>query len=219
MPSDDDDDRENIVTAIARGKSVREVSREFERAEAEVRSIVAEAIKRAYDGEWLRQEWTLEDHRLKMICLKNFGKAMDGEGDSTAAAIYIKASERRATLAGANAPQAYAVHLSHDAAPEQMTSTEKIKAVLDRLHNYSPREQALEDKDWRQEPMTDAEVEELDRFREEREARRRVEHDAREAQRREQRAARNAGVGAAAAFGPEHDRGAGRTGEDQHPAD
>jgi hypothetical protein len=119
MPSDEDAEREAIVTAVARGRTVREVSREFERAEAEVRSIVADAVKRAYDGEWLRQEWALEDHRLKQICLKNFAKAMDGEGDSTAAAVYIKASERRATLAGANAPQAYSVHLSHDAAPEQ----------------------------------------------------------------------------------------------------
>jgi hypothetical protein len=146
MPSDEDAEREAIVTAIASGKTVRTVSREFERAEAEVRAIVADAVKRAYDGEWLRQEWALEDHRLKQICLKNFGKAIDGEGDSTAAAIYIKASERRATLAGANAPQAYSVHLSHDAAPEQLNSTQQLRRALDQLRFVTPRERELSDR-------------------------------------------------------------------------
>jgi hypothetical protein len=94
---------------------------------------MADAVKRAYDGEWLRQEWALEDHRLRMVCQKYFGLAMDGEGNVTAAAIFIKASERRATLAGANAPQAYSVHLATAAAPEQLTSTQKLSRALDLL--------------------------------------------------------------------------------------
>jgi hypothetical protein len=136
----DEEDVDAIVTAIALGRPVRQVAVEHRKPEAEVRSTVADAVKRAYDGEWLRREWALEDHRLRMVCQKYFGLAMDGEGNSTAAAIFIKASERRATVAGANAPTSYSVHLTHEAAPSP-TSTDRLRSALARLSASSTSSQ------------------------------------------------------------------------------
>jgi hypothetical protein len=175
---EDAETREAIVMKVASGASIRETAREFMTTEDEIRGIIREESHRAASGEAMREAWFLESKRLEAAGLKLYTKGMAGSGDTTALGIYAKLVERRAVLAGANMPTTHVLNVTTSTAPIHQDSTEFYKQVLGGLHNYSPREQELEDKDWRNEPMTDVEAEELDRFREEREARRRAQHDA-----------------------------------------
>ena len=64
----------------------------------------------------------------------------DGEEAANSAIIFIKASERVATLTGMNASIGHAVQVIHQAAPVvQQTSTQEIAAVLDELTGSGPR--------------------------------------------------------------------------------
>jgi hypothetical protein len=175
---EDAETRESVVMAVASGKSVREVAREFMTSEREIREVIKEESHKASSGESMRQNWFLESRRLEAAGLKLYNKGMAGSGDATALGIYAKLVDRRAVLAGANMPTTHVLNVTTSTAPIHQDSTEFYRHMLDSLQNYSPREQELEDKDWRKEPMTAAEAEELDRFRAERETRRRAEHDA-----------------------------------------
>jgi hypothetical protein len=176
---EDVETREAIVMKVASGASLHEAAREFMTTENEIRNVIREESHRAASGEAMRETWFLGSKRLEAAGLKLYTKGMAGTGDTTALATYVKLVERRAVLAGANMPTTHVLNVTTSTAPIHQDSTEFYKQVLDSLHNYSPREQELEDKDWRKEPMTDEEAAELDRFREERETRRRAEHDAR----------------------------------------
>jgi hypothetical protein len=106
-----------VFAARSSGRSILAIARQFGLSEVAVRSTVAEMVARTYDGERLREDIALENHRLRSISLKYYGLAMDGDGDHQAAAIYVKTSERRMVMLGANAPQQYAVHLMNQAPP------------------------------------------------------------------------------------------------------
>jgi hypothetical protein len=73
---------------------------------------------------------TVRLHRLE---LKFFHKAMEGEGDCQAAVTYVKISERRATLAGANAPIGHVVQVLQSTPATQETSTDRIEAAIARI--------------------------------------------------------------------------------------
>jgi hypothetical protein len=133
MPIDAEVANEAIFSARSSGRSIVAIAHEFGLSEDAVRSVVAEMVARTYDGQAMREDIALENHRLRAISLKYYGLAMDGAGDHQAAVIYVKCSERRMTMLGANAPQAYSVHLSNDAAPERQTSTDSLRAALERL--------------------------------------------------------------------------------------
>src|SRR5262249_42508697 len=67
----------------------------------------------------------LADRRLAAVELKFYNKAVEGDGDPQSAIVFVKTSERRATLAGANAPIGHAVTVMHQAAPaRELTSTQ-----------------------------------------------------------------------------------------------
>jgi hypothetical protein len=172
-----------VAEAVADGLSIRDASARFGVSEVEIHQLLEEATEHVFGGQHLRREWMLEAKRLAIVGRKFYRRAVDNL-DAIAASVYLKSVERRAVLSGANAPAQYSVHLINQAAPKELNSTEHYKQLFDSLQNYAPREQELEDKDWNREPMTDAETEELDRFREEREVRRRAEHDTRREQRR-----------------------------------
>jgi hypothetical protein len=175
---EDAETREAVVMAVASGKSIREAAREFMTTEDEIRRVVTEEARHAASGEAMRETWFLEAKRLEAAGLKCYTKGMAGSGDTTALGIYAKLVERRAVLAGANAPSTHVLAVTTATAPIKPSSTESLEAALSRLRNFSERERVLEDMDRRNEPMTDEQAEELDRFREEREARRRAQHDA-----------------------------------------
>ena len=95
-------DRENMVLAIASGLSMSQVADRFNVSVDEVRDAQKEALAAFSDGEALRLDWMLESKRLAAIGLKFYQIAMR-DSDPQAAVIFIKASERRANLMGANA--------------------------------------------------------------------------------------------------------------------
>jgi hypothetical protein len=187
MPIDDETANEAIFSARSAGRSIVAIADEFRLSQDKVRSIVAEMVARTYNGGYLREDIALENHRLKAISLKYYGLATNGEdGDYQAAAIYVKTSERRMGLLGGNSPQAYAVHLSHDAAPEAKTSTQKLMETMDEVFGIGARERLLSNKETLGQDMTLGEVEELEGFRAAREA----EQDAAREQARRERADR-----------------------------
>jgi len=71
---------------------------------------------------------------------------MEDDGDCQAAVTYVKISERRATLAGANAPIGHAVTVMRHATPPELTSTQRIRAALDDVMGIAARERELEDR-------------------------------------------------------------------------
>jgi hypothetical protein len=95
MPSD----REVVLDELLDGLSIDVVARRFDRPEDEVH--LKRETERIYDGEEMRAEWTLTARRLRRMELKLDRKAID-HLDCVAAAIALKASERQATLCGAN---------------------------------------------------------------------------------------------------------------------
>jgi hypothetical protein len=168
MPSDP----EVILNALAGGMTIRMAAKQFDVPEAEVREILKEAVERCYDGERLRETWMLEDRRLAAVSLKFYHRAMEGDGDPQSAVVFIKASERRAVLAGANMPQSHVLQVvSTPSAAE--TSTDRIEAAPDRICGVTPRQRELEHKQlYSDEKLSVDEQAELDQLRAEREAKR-----------------------------------------------
>jgi hypothetical protein len=79
--------------------------------------------------------------RLREFGQKYYRKAMDGDGDQGTGILYIKASERLATLLRTKAPLGHAVQLIHQTAPvRQLNSTGETRAVLDHVLHISLRE-------------------------------------------------------------------------------
>src|SRR5262249_43214376 len=113
----------------------------------------------------LRRELLFEVMRHRALCGKYFDKAMAGDGDRDAGILYIKASERLATLLGMNAPIGHAVQVIHATAlVGQQTSTEEIRGILDNIMHISVRERELLDRrelDGDDSPEVLAEINEL----------------------------------------------------------
>jgi hypothetical protein len=101
-------DREAILDALMDGASIEAIAKRVGLHKAEVQAILKEETANAYDGEALRSEWTLTARRLRRMELAFDRKAID-DLDCTAAIVAIKASERRASLTGANAQQGHLV--------------------------------------------------------------------------------------------------------------
>ena len=120
-----------------------------------------------FDGDAFRLDWMLEAKRLAACGLGFYQIAMR-DNDPQAAMIFIKASERRATLMGANAPAAASVKLIHEAKPEEhQTSTQRIRAV--HVMGITARERELTDRhelDGDDSPELLAELDELRTARE-----------------------------------------------------
>jgi len=192
---EDAETRDAIVMWVASGKSFREAAREFMTNECTVRQVIKEEAERACGGEYMREMWFLESRRLHAAGLKCYNKGMAGAGDATALGIYVKLVERHAVLAGANMPATHVVNVTTSTAPIARTSTDELKLALDRLSNYAPREQELEDKDWHKQPMTADELQELDDFRAVRDRKRIEELERKEREREERKLARANGEG------------------------
>jgi hypothetical protein len=132
-------DHNDIVQAIADGLTLAQAAKRFRVTIDEVRTAMHQAVKDLADGDALRIEWMLEDKRLRAVGQKFYGIAMR-DNDPQAAVIFLKASERRASLNGANAPQSHSVHLMNANAPiEQKTSTQKIRGLLDNIMHITAR--------------------------------------------------------------------------------
>src|SRR5215468_3862249 len=103
-------DPEAMVQAIADGLTLAQTADRFGVSVDEVRDAQKQALAAFSDGDALRLDWMLESKRLAACGLRFYQIAMRGN-DPQAAVIFIKASERRASLMGANAPAAASVKL------------------------------------------------------------------------------------------------------------
>ena len=128
-------DREAVLDFLMDGGSISAAADRFGLRETEVRDILKQETDRCYDGAEMRSEWTLTARRLRRMELAFDRKAID-DLDCAAAIVAIKASERRASLTGANAPPGHLVTVMHaNAIEHQETSTENLRRVLDELTN------------------------------------------------------------------------------------
>jgi len=94
-------DPSNLVQAIADGLTLAQAADRFGVSIDEVRAAQKEALEAFSNGEALRLEWMLESKRLAACGMRFYQIAMR-DNDPQAATIFLKASERRATLTGAN---------------------------------------------------------------------------------------------------------------------
>ena len=126
-------DRDAVLDALMGGLSIEAAAARFGMREADVREILKAEIDRNHDGAEMRAEWTLTARRLRRMELAFDRKAI-ADHDCAAAIVSIKASERRATLMGANAPPAQLVTVMHaNAIAAQPSSTEQINRLVDEL--------------------------------------------------------------------------------------
>jgi hypothetical protein len=145
MPDVLDDERhEAICDALMSGLSARAVARQFGMAEREVLAVWDEEARRCFNGEQLRKQVALEVRRVRAASLKYFNKGMQLPDGELATTVYFKGVERLMYMLGANQPQQFAVHMIHQAAPAP-TSTERLKAALDRLDGRAASPAAEED--------------------------------------------------------------------------
>ena len=135
MASDD----EIILQEGSAGRAIRDIAEAHGLTEDAVRAVIDRQAEDQLGGEQLRRELLFEVMRLRALGRKYFDKAMDGDGEHNAGLLYIKASERLATLLGMNAPIGHAVQVIHQAAPaRQETSTDRIEAAIDRIRARLP---------------------------------------------------------------------------------
>jgi len=97
-------DRENIVAAMAAGENASQIAARLGVSLKQVKVAMRAAIEEMSSAEALRADWFAEDRRLQILGLRFYELALK-DNNHQAAIIFLKASERRATLAGANAPQ------------------------------------------------------------------------------------------------------------------
>jgi hypothetical protein len=100
------------------------------------------------------------------------------DGDPQSAIVFVKTSDRRATLAGANMPQNHVLQVV-STPPEAKSSTRQIREALDNVLGITSRERELEDKELYSDDMLTADEQaELDQLRAVREAKREAEREA-----------------------------------------
>jgi hypothetical protein len=195
MPRSDDDDRDSrIFEARASGRSKREVAREFGLTIKAVDEITKAKVEELQSGAAIRESIGFAAHRLERAEIKLHLRAMEGDGDAAAEMVAIKANERRMTMLGGNAPIGHAVQISTAAAPRELTSTEQAFGALDAVLGITARERELANKDMHREPMTVEEIEELEGYRRERDARQDAEREKTRAEREARLAERRGGL-------------------------
>jgi hypothetical protein len=128
-------DVDAVVDDAIAGHKLKDIARAHSLTVSEVNKILDEETERALNNKQLRRELMLEAKRLRAIGKRYFERALsDDEQAPASAIIYVKASERLATLLGLNAPSNHTVQM-HVAPPETVSSTERIRAALDRLRD------------------------------------------------------------------------------------
>src|SRR5215831_17865148 len=135
-------DREGIITAMAAGENAARVAARLGVSIKQVRTAMSEAVSEMATADTLREEWFLEDHRLKTLGLRFYEIALR-DNDPQAAVVFLKASERRANLGGANAPTSFVIHTTSQVPVHQMTNAEKMAEALDNFLGIGEREKEL----------------------------------------------------------------------------
>ena len=129
MPSADD-----IVAMATTGMKIADIARACAMTQADVLRVLDTEAAENFSGEALRRAWMIEARRLDALGKLYYARAM--EGDAESAVIFLKTSERKATLTGMNAPIGHAVQVMHTVAPQPRNSVEDMRATLDELMKH-----------------------------------------------------------------------------------
>jgi hypothetical protein len=127
------DDLDDILLAFAKGLSPAGVGRQFGLTEDEARHALKKAIARCSESENLRTDWVMSGRRMLAIELKFCELALEGDGNATAAAIAIKANERRSALTGSNAEIGHTVRLLGSAPAVGQRNAQAMLEAFDKL--------------------------------------------------------------------------------------
>ena len=127
---DDGPDPEAIVRDCIQGKSPREVARTRGISVAEVKRMLDVAAARMSSPEGIRRTLLLEAERLGHLKQALWVRALRDQ-DLHAAAIFIKASERLATMLGLNHPHGHIVTVTTTLdAIEHTSSTQRMLEAI-----------------------------------------------------------------------------------------
>jgi hypothetical protein len=122
---------EQMFQARLSGQSVRSIARQFRVSEAQVQATVARLCT-PVNVQMRVHTLQLELERLDQLEAVFYARATN-EGDPQSAVICVKIAERRAAYLGIDAPvKVDPVQLAEAAAPKP-TSTDRIRAALDRI--------------------------------------------------------------------------------------
>src|SRR5215471_19271104 len=126
--SDDRDDE--IVREIIAGKKASQIARERGMTVPEVNRVLDQAAAREFSASGLRRTMMLEAERLHHLKHQLWVRAME-EGDLHAAAVFIKASERLASMIGLNHPHGHIVTVTSTLEPvEHASSTQRMLEAI-----------------------------------------------------------------------------------------
>jgi hypothetical protein len=123
----DDQEQDAIVHEAACGLPLREIARSRSMTVADVTQTLDEAAARMFSGVELRRALLLEVTRLREIERRHFERC----DEVPSAAIYLKSSERLASLIGMNQPIGMSVQLIQAKQIEQQeSSTENLRRIF-----------------------------------------------------------------------------------------
>lgn len=135
------DDAIAILREAVEGRSARQI--------AEARGLTTQEVNRVLDreaaemlsGEGTRRMIAVESERLNQMKQKLWNRYMT-DGDNASAALFIKASERHASMLGHNHPAGHVVqvigHLSHSTTGP--TTTQSMLETVRALRGEAPPE-------------------------------------------------------------------------------
>jgi hypothetical protein len=137
-------DGEDIVQARVRGESVRSIARRLSCTSAEVRAALDRFAETVVDDSTRKHTLALELERLDQLQQVFGGRAL--EGDVASGALVAKIIERRCTMLGLYTPPATTLQVIEAEAPRE-TSTEKIRAAIERIRGRLPKPDGPENPD------------------------------------------------------------------------
>jgi len=122
-----------ILRETIEGKSVQEIARQRGMTLAEVNHAIDAEAQRMFSGEGTRRAVAIEAQRLDLLKQKLWQRYMQ-EGDNPSAALFIKVSERLASMCGWNFPLGHVVQITgHLPQAHPETSRERLTRVLAEL--------------------------------------------------------------------------------------
>src|SRR5215469_4011576 len=138
----DDLDNDEILRDAVAGKPLRDIARKHGVDRREIDHVLDLAAERLFGAAGLRRTMYVEAERLEHIKQMLFARAMAGGEDALhAATVYCKASERYASMTGANHPAGHMITIFGNLEPiEQETSTQNFRRVLDGVLGITTKE-------------------------------------------------------------------------------
>lgn len=134
----DEEERDAIFRESVAGRHLREVGRAHNLTIPEVYRILDAVAEKMFSPAGLRRQAMLDIEKLNALKNKYWAQAMT-EGDHNAAAVFIRAQERQATLMGLNYPNGHIVTVANSLAPVvEESSTHRLLAAIRLLKAEPP---------------------------------------------------------------------------------